>query len=62
MPLFNYACPECDYQKEYLEKSEDKIAHWCVKCQKNMVKTISTTNFKFNGQGFYITDYKRKGK
>ena len=35
---------------------------WCPKCAKKITIQFGTPSFKFNGKGFYETDYKNKKK
>lgn len=60
MPIYEYLCNNCEFRESFLEKFDNKDLHECVKCGKNMVRQISTPNFKFKGSGFYETDYKHK--
>lgn len=62
MPLYSYKCELCKEEFELLEKLssvlEPKI---CKKCGKlSAIRTLSTTNFIFKGNGFYETTYKNK--
>jgi len=69
MPIYTYKCPSCELTKDFLLKSDDH-APLCPICCWNpdrdggeeiMVRQLSkTSNPKFNGSGFYETDYKDK--
>jgi len=61
-PLFDYRCSKCGFQTEYLEDANNNITRQHAPCNSIMVKQLSAGNFKFNGSGFYKTDYKDKGK
>jgi len=67
VPLYEYKCPTCGYEKEFLFEI-DHHAPLCPTCCWNpyingekeiMVKLVSIPGRpKFKGPGFYETDYK----
>lgn len=60
MPIFSYACPECGFSKDYIEKFDSLHTHTCIPCDKVMVRQISSNvNFHFKGTGFPGHDMKR---
>lgn len=61
MPLYEYQCKTCGERTEVLQKSGDKPLGKCPKCGGPVVKLISTPAIQFKGNGWYITDYARKG-
>lgn len=61
MPLYDYQCKECGETTEVLQKSGDKPLEKCPKCGGPVVKLISPSAIQFKGNGWYITDYARKG-
>ena len=63
MPTYRYKCLDCDFEFEAFQGiNDDKITD-CVKCdsKKSVDRLISGgTGMIFKGDGFYITDYKKK--
>ena len=69
MPLYTFKCPECEREKEVIQKMNDD-SPLCNKCtkmvprryveMKRVWQPISKPQFK--GSGFYETDYKKKDK
>lgn len=58
--MFNFSCCTCQHTFEKLEKSSVAVAT-CPNCGNDAEKTVSApTAFKFNGSGFYETDFKSK--
>jgi len=61
MPIYEFRCKKCNNQIEVFQKHSDKPPTKCQKCGGRMEKMISTTAFHFKGEGWYVTDYGRKG-
>src|SRR4051794_3005969 len=61
MPIYEYRCKKCQNQIEVFQKSSDKPPTRCQKCGGRLEKMISATSFHFKGEGWYVTDYARKG-
>lgn len=61
MPIYEYRCKKCQNQIEVFQKSTDKPPTKCKKCGGRLEKMISATAVHFKGQGWYVTDYARKG-
>ena len=61
MPIYEYRCKKCNNQIEVLQKMSDKPPTRCKKCGGRLEKMISQTAFQFKGEGWYVTDYARKG-
>jgi putative FmdB family regulatory protein len=61
MPIYEYRCKKCNNQIEVLQKFSDKAPTRCKKCGGRLEKMISQTAFQFKGEGWYVTDYARKG-
>ncbi len=62
MPIYTFECKECGTIKEVLQ-SFNASSPLCEKCnaKKVMVRLMSVTGKpKFEGSGFYETDYKQK--
>jgi len=59
MPLFDFHCKECGHEFERIAKSDAKVE--CPKCGAGADKKMSApARPKFNGSGFYETDFKNK--
>ena len=61
MPIYEFRCKKCNNQIEVYQKFSDKPPTKCKKCGGRMEKMISATAFQFKGEGWYVTDYARKG-
>jgi putative FmdB family regulatory protein len=61
MPIYEYRCKKCNDQIEVFQKSSDKPPTRCRKCGGRMEKQFSRTSVQFKGEGWYVTDYGRKG-
>lgn len=57
MPIYEYSCSNCGLVFEKLSKLGDSEKP-CTNCGTSSKKIISAPTFKFNGSGFYETDYK----
>ena len=59
MPLYQYRCkqPKCKHEFESLMRMADPDPP-CPKCKTEKVeKVMSSPSLKFQGTGFYVTDY-----
>lgn len=60
MPTYEYRCPE-GHEFELFQKMSDDPVATCPECGKEAERLLSAGGgFVFKGEGFYITDYKRK--
>jgi putative FmdB family regulatory protein len=63
MPIYEYRCSACGFQKEYLQKVTDPLLTVCPECRKETFsKMLSAPGFQLKGSGWYATDFKDKGK
>lgn len=63
MPIYEYRCTSCGFQKEYLQKVSDAPHRECPECRKEtFTKLISAAGFQLKGSGWYATDFKGGGK
>lgn len=63
MPLYEYACGACGQRFEIIQKFSDAPLTTCRLCGKGSVdKLLSSPAIQFKGEGWYVTDYARKGK
>ena len=62
MPIYEYRCSSCGFQKEYLRKVSDPALSVCPECNKNTFsKMLSAAGFQLKGSGWYATDFKNSG-
>lgn len=57
MPIYEYLCDVCDYKFEKLQALSAAPVSECPKCKGSVKKVFSVPSLKFNGSGFYKTDY-----
>ena len=62
MPIYEYRCSSCGFQKEYLQKVTDPVKSVCPECnKKTFTKMLSAAGFQLKGSGWYATDFKNSG-
>ena len=61
MPIYEFRCKKCNAQLEDLQKLSDKPPTKCRKCGGRLEKLTSASAIRFKGEGWYVTDYARKG-
>jgi len=63
MPIYEYRCRACGFEKEYLQKLSDPAISDCPSCGKaEMAKLVSAAGFQLKGSGWYVTDFKNGSK
>ena len=63
MPIYEYRCDSCGYQKEHLRKMSDPQLTTCPECGKESYnKMLSAAGFQLKGNGWYATDFKGGSK
>jgi putative FmdB family regulatory protein len=64
MPTYEYACSKCGHHFEKFQSMRDEPLKKCPKCSKQALKRLigGGAGLIFKGTGFYITDYKNKGR
>jgi putative FmdB family regulatory protein len=59
MPIYEYRCNECGFQKEFLQKMSDAPLTTCPECSKEALsKMVTAAGFQLKGNGYYATDFK----
>ncbi|MHB9117310.1 MAG: FmdB family zinc ribbon protein [Burkholderiales bacterium] len=59
MPIYEYRCSECGFQKEYIRKMSDAPLTTCPECGKETFsKLLSAAGFQLKGSGWYQSDFK----
>ncbi len=62
MPLYDYACGQCDHEFEALQSMNDAPLVICPECTKNTLKKkASAPAFAFKGGGWYKDLYGSAG-
>jgi putative FmdB family regulatory protein len=62
MPIYEYRCSSCGFQKEYLQKIADPVMTVCPECNKSTFsKMLSAAGFQLKGSGWYATDFRNSG-
>ena len=63
MPIYEYRCNNCGFEKEYLQKLSDAPITQCPNCGKaEMMKQVTAAGFQLKGSGWYATDFKGSPK
>lgn len=63
MPIYEYRCGSCGFEKEYLQKVNDAPVATCPACGSNVyTKLMSAAGFQLKGSGWYATDFKNGTK
>lgn len=63
MPIYEYVCQQCGHELEKLQKISDAALTCCPHCgQSSLSKKISAAGFQLKGSGWYVTDFRDKGK
>lgn len=59
MPIYEYRCGACGFQKEFLQKMSDAQLKDCPECGKpSLSKMVTAAGFQLKGSGWYATDFK----
>ncbi len=59
MPIYDYRCTSCGFEKEYLQKISDPVMTDCPQCGKSsFVKKLTAAGFQLKGSGWYATDFR----
>jgi putative FmdB family regulatory protein len=61
MPIYEYRCLDCGHEFERMQKFSDPPVDKCPTCPGTVQKLISRSAFHLKGNGWYVTDYARKG-
>ena len=63
MPIYEYRCAACGFQKEYLQKMGAAPLTECPECGKaSLRKLVTAAGFHLKGSGWYATDFKHGAK
>jgi len=60
VPIYEYACKECNHTLDALQKMNDAPLVDCPECgAPQLRRLISAPRFRLKGQGWYETDFKK---
>lgn len=60
MPIYEYACNNCEHTLDALQKMSEEPLVDCPECGKASLKRlISAPRFRLKGAGWYETDFKK---
>ncbi len=60
MPIYEYACKNCDHMLDALQKMDEEPLVYCPSCgEAGLKKLISAPRFRLKGAGWYETDFKK---
>ena len=63
MPIYEYRCSACGFEKDALQKMSDPPLVDCPQCGRpTLVKKVSAAGFQLKGTGWYATDFKSSSK
>jgi putative FmdB family regulatory protein len=63
MPIYEYRCAACGFQKEHLQKLSDPLLRICPQCgAEHYEKLLSVAGFQLKGSGWYATDFRQPQK
>jgi len=60
MPIYEYACKNCDHTLDVLQKMSDDRLVDCPECgAPQLRRLVSAPRFRLKGEGWYETDFKK---
>ena len=63
MPIYEYACTNCEHAFDELQKVSDAALVHCPNCNEPALrKKLSAPKFRLKGKGWYETDFKTGDK
>jgi len=62
MPIYEYRCSACGFQKDFLQRLNEAPHTKCPECGKRTFsKQVTAAGFQLKGTGWYATDFKNSG-
>jgi putative FmdB family regulatory protein len=63
MPTYSYLCSDCGHRFDTVQRMSEDPLQDCPACQKPaLVRQVSAVGFALKGSGWYVTDFRDKGK
>ena len=63
MPTYAYLCNACGHRMEAVQRMSEDALKDCPQCGKpELARQISAVGFALKGTGWYVTDFRDKGK
>ncbi|MCC7121736.1 MAG: zinc ribbon domain-containing protein [Gammaproteobacteria bacterium] len=63
MPTYSYLCSDCDHRFDTVQRMSEDALRECPACGKpSLVRQVSAVGFALKGGGWYVTDFRDKGK
>lgn len=63
MPIYEYECGACGDRREFIQKFSDAPKRKCPSCgERKLKRLVSAAAFHLKGSGWYVTDFRDKGK
>lgn len=63
MPTYSYLCSACGHKLDAVQRMSEDSLKDCPKCgQPELARQISAVGFALKGTGWYVTDFRDKGK
>ena len=63
MPIYEYECRACGERQEFIQKFSDPQKRKCPLCgELRLKRLVSAAAFHLKGSGWYVTDFRDKGK
>ena len=63
MPTYAYLCNACGHRMEAVQRMSEDALTDCPQCGKSaLARQISAVGFALKGTGWYVTDFRDKGK
>ncbi len=63
MPTYVYRCDACDHRFEIVQRMTEDALTGCPTCKEpKLVKEVQAAGFALKGTGWYVTDFRDKGK
>jgi len=60
MPIYEYACKNCEHKLDALQKMNEDPLVYCPSCgEPRLKRLISAPRFRLKGKGWYETDFKK---
>ena len=63
MPTYTYLCSYCGHRFDTVQRMSEDPLQDCPACHKPaLVRQVSAVGFALKGSGWYVTDFRDKGK